>query len=343
MAQAAPSLDDLLRRLDSLDAQDRLDALDALKRYSTHRKVMQAVFELRNDPDRRVRSVAREILEDADKRTSESLSLPGAEKQERDFYIAELLQALKAQDPTDRVTALKELRMIDDPRAVAAVESCKKDSNRVVRMLAEEAIQTRKVKEARPAVSTFEGNVMVSSPVSERPKMDWRERRASRLGPELVPWIGLAYLATGLPFAAVSLYLWADKQGAFDPKQLGLFDASLAPTQTAYGLVQTFGIPLDPLALVLAFAVAAFQTAGGFGLMLRRDAGRKMILLFHAAIFLFGMLLPGVFTKLAPGFASVIIVYYLTRPQIVATFKGAPKPPENPKAANYGDMERKVW
>lgn len=344
MAQAAPSLEDYLRRLDSMDADDRLAALEQLRRYASHRKVTQAVFLLRNDPDRRVRMAARELLEEADRRTSESLSVPGHESQERDLYINELLAGLKAQDPTDRVTALKELRVLDDPRAIEAVERMKTDANRVVRMLAEEASVSRKEKASRPATSTFQGNVMISSPVSEKPKMDWREKRASRLGPELVPWIGLAYLVTGLPFALTCLYLWLGRQGAFDPKQLGLFDPTWQPSPFQYDFVKLrLGIPIDPLSLALAFAIGGFQTLGGFGLLLRYDAGRKMILLFHAAFFLFGMLLPGLLSKFLPGATSVIIVYYLTRPQIIATFKGAPKPEENAKPANYGDMERKVW
>jgi hypothetical protein len=344
MAKAAPSLEDHLERLESMDPDDRLAAIEELRRYAAHRKVTQAVFELRNDPDRRVRMAARELLEEADRRTSESLSVLGSESQERDLYINELLAALKAKDPTDRVTALKELRVLDDPRAIEAIEKLKTDSNRVVRMLAEEASTSRKDKIARPATSQFEGNVMVSSPVSERPKMDWREKKASRLGPELVPWIGLAYLATGLPFALLCLYLWMGRQGVFDPKQLGLLDAAWAPSALQYDFVKLrLGIPVDPLALALAFAIGGFQTLGGFGLLLRRDAGRKLILLFHAAFFLFGMLLPGLLSKFLPGAASVIIVYYLTRPQIVATFKGAAKLEQNAKPASYGDMERKVW
>lgn len=344
MAQAAPSLEDFLQRLDSLDANDRLEAIENLRRYAAHRKVTQALFELRNDPDRRVRMAARELLEEADRRTSESLSIPGQESQERDQYINELLLGLKAKDPTDRVTALKGLRILDDPRAIDAVERMKKDANRVVRMLAEEASVSRKEKAARPATSTFEGNVMVSSPVSEKVKQDWREKRASRLGPELVPWIGLAYVVTGLPFAAICLYLWLGRQGVFDPRQLGLLDAAWAPSAYQYDIMRArLGIPVDPLSLAVAFAIAAFQTLGGLGLMFRRETGRKAILLFHAAFFLFGMLLPGLLSKFLPGATSVIIVYYLTRSQIVATFKGAAKPVENAKPSNYGDMERKVW
>lgn len=344
MAQAAPSLEDYLKLLDSMDAQDRLEGIEALRRYASHRKVTQAVFDLRNDPDRRVRTAARELLEEADRRTSESLSLPGAQAEERDLYLNELLAALNAADPTDRVTALKELRQLEDPRAIEAVERCKKDGNRVVRMLAEEASKTRKEAVVRPKTSSFEGNVMVSSPVSEKQKKDWREERASRLGPELVPWIGLAYLATGLPFAAICLYLWLGRQGAFDPAGLSLFDARFAPSPTQYELLKSrLGIPNDALTLSVTFAVATFQTIGGLGLMLRLDGGRKAILLFHAAFFLFGMLLPGTLMKFLPGAASVIIVYYLTRPQIVATFKGGKKPEVPPEKANYGDMERKVW
>ena len=158
MAQAAPSLEDFLKLLDSMDAKDRLEGIESLRRYASHRKVTQAVFELRNDPDRAVRTAARELLEEADRRTSESLSLPGAQEQERDLYLNELLLALKEADPTDRVTALKELRQLSDPRAIDAVEKCKRDPNRIVRMLAEEASRSREENAARPKNSTFEGN-----------------------------------------------------------------------------------------------------------------------------------------------------------------------------------------
>lgn len=345
MAKAAPSLEDYLELLDSMDSKDRLEGIAALRRYASHRKVTQAVFELRNDPDRAVRQAARELLEEADRRTSESLSLPGAEAKERDLYLNELLQTLKAADPTDRVTALKELRQLDDPRAIEAVEKCKKDSNRVIRMLAEEASKARAEAIVRPKTSTWEGNVMTSSPVSEKPKKkDWREEKASRLGPELVPWIGLAYLAVGLPFAAICLYLWLGRQGAFDPTKLGLFDARFAPSASQYDLLTSrLGVPNDALTLSVTFAIASFQTIGGLGMMLRYDGGRKAILLFHALLFLFGMLLPGTLMKFLPGIFSVIIVYYLTRPQIIATFKGGKKTDVPPDKADYGDMERKVW
>ena len=52
---------------------------------------------------------------------------------------------------------------------------------------------------------------------------------------------------------------------------------------------------------------------------------------------------PGVLVKLLPGLVSAVIVYYLTRPAIVATFRGAAAPEPAAKKANYGDMERKVW
>ena len=344
MAQAAPSLEQLIAQLDSLDATDRFEAIESLKRYAGHRKVTQAVFLLRNDPDRRVRESARALLEEADRRTSESLSVPGHDAQEREEYLKDLLEGLKAQDPTDRVTALKELRMLDDPRAVGAIERMRKDGNRVVRMLAEEAYESRKAKAVpRPTTSEWDGNVMVSSPVSEKPRMNWKERGAGRLGPGLVPWLGLLYVAIGLPFTCVCLWLWLGRRGVFASPSLASF-AAYAPLPAHYDLIRLrLGVPGDPVSLALAFVVGAVQTVGGLGLVFRLEGGRKTILLYHAVLFLFGMLLPGIASKVLPGVVSAVIVYYLTRPGIVDTFRGAPGRAAAPTSAQYGEMERKVW
>ena len=353
---AAPSLEDLLEKLDSLDSDVRFEALEKVARYAGHRKVNQAVFLLRNDPDRRVRTLARDILEEADRRTSEALSVVGGQKEEEALYLDELLKGMKAVDPTDRVTALKELRILEDPRAIAAVEAARKDGNRIVRMLAEEAFQTRKKNEKRPTKSRFEGNVMVSSPASERPKLEWRERAAGGLGPEMVIWLGLLYVVLGLPIAGLTLYLWADVIGAFDPKGLALLDRAWAPAAGVKSFALGLGLPaterlingarttdLNVFFLSVAFGLGAIQSIGGIALMLRRETGRRAVLLYHAILFIFGMLLPGAAMKLVPGFIGAIVVYYLTRPNIIATFRGAPQVDAEAKPAAYGEMERKSW
>lgn len=353
---AAPSLEDLLAKLDSLDADVRLEALEKIARYAGHRKVNQAVFDLRNDPDRRVRGMARDILEEADRRTSEALSVMGSEKEETSLFLEDLLKGMKAADPTDRVTALKELRTLDDPRAEAAVDAARKDSNRVVRMLAEEAFQARKNKIERPTRSRFEGNVMVSSPASERPKQEWQERAAGGLGPEMVVWLGLLYVVLGLPLAGLAMYLWTDIVGFYDPKEMGLLDPSWAPVPAVKSFAITVGFPatarvlggknvveLNVFYLAVGFGIGLIQALGGIGLMLRRETGRRAILMFHALLFLFGMLVPGTAAKIVPGLIAAIVVYYLTRPNIVATFHGAPQPPTEPEPAEYGEMERKTW
>lgn len=342
MAQPASNLEDLLARLDSLDADTRLEALEGIRRYATTRKVSQAVFALRNDPDRRVRGLAREVLAEIDQRTSESLAVPGQEAQERDAWIQEMLVMLKAPEPTDRVTAIKELRQVDDPRVVEAIDKLKRDPNRVVRMLAEEVIAKRKEAAGpRPTRSSFEGNVMVSSPVSEG-QQEERAAAAGKAGIWFVPWLGALYVLTGLPFAVAALWLWLGKQGflAAHPTLASLPH----PTPEHFELIrQRTGVTVDALTLAMSFAVSGFQTFGGIGLIFRRETGRKAILIFHASFFLLGMLLPGVGAKIVTGIVAVIIVYYLTRPQIVETFRGAKKVEQEPEEAKYGDMERKTW
>ena len=342
MAESAPSLDELLARLDSLDSDVRLEALEALRRYATTRKVSQAIFALRNDADRRVRALARDLLAEIDQRTSASLAVAGAEEQERELRIQEMLKQLQAKEPTDRVTAMKELRQVDDPRVIAAIDKLRKDTNRVVRMLAEEVIANRAASAvSRPTRSTFEGNVMVSSPVSAVQQQEWRERAAGRMGASMVPLLGLLYIVTGLPFAVAALWLWLGKQGVLDAPALASVPK---PTPEHFELIrQRLGMPVDVLSLAITFAVAGFQTFGGIGLLFRVETGRKAILVFHAALFVFGLLLPGVGAKIVTGTVAVIIVYYLTRPQIIETFRGAKKSEAAEPDAKYGDMERNTW
>lgn len=337
MAQSVSNLDEMLGRLDSLDAETRLEALQEIRRYATTRKVNQAIFGLRNDPDRRVRALAREVLAEIDQRTSESLAVAGHEEQERDLWLQEMLALLQGEEPTDRVTAIKELRQIDDPRVIDAIDKLRKDPNRVVRMLAEEVFAMRKAGgPPRPARTTFEGNVMVSSPVTEGP-----ERAASRAGGGLVPWLGALYVLTGVPFTLIALWLWLGKQGALDLPALA---AVPRPTPEHFDLLRDrLGVSVDALSLSLTFAIAGFQTFGGIGLLLRRETGRKAILIFHAASFLLGLLLPGIAAKLITGSTAVFIVYYLTRPHIVETFRGVEKVAPAEPGAKYGDMERKTW
>src|SRR5207248_10457886 len=116
-----------------------------------------------------------------------------------------------------------------------------------------------------------------ASPYSKKVKKAWRESTADRLGPELVPYFGMLYLAIGLPVTLVMLWLWADSYGLVDP--------TVAPDPSIKNLVrEIFRVPLDPFSLALFFALCCVLTAGGLGTMLRHEWGRKGILLFHALL-----------------------------------------------------------
>lgn len=333
-------LDTLLKQAGSLDADERFEAIDQLKRYAGHRKVSQAAWELRNDPDRRVRTIAREILEEADRRTSGALAVQGQVEDEREQRIDELLADLSHAQPFERVTALKALQFfLPHPKIDAALERLRKDPDRTVRLLIAQMLDERKERERdgeKPQVNEIVGGVLVSSPYTKKRKKAWKEATADRLAPEMIPWIGFLYLLLGLPGAVTALWLWASVQGYIDP--------GLSPDATLHHTIEAIlGMTLDPLSLALSFAGFSLMVVGGVGLMVRQEWGRRAILLYHAILGLFGFLIPGLAFKFIPVLISGFVIFFLTRREIVTAFKGhdagaAPAPP-----AKYGDIDRKTW
>lgn len=339
-ASASPALDALLEQLGSLDASDRLEAINQVRKYAAHRKVKQAVFELRNDPDRRIRDIAREILDEAERRTSESLSVAGSVDAEANELLEELLKDLTHPQPFERVKALKQLRLMPpNARIDKAVLGLKRDPDRTVRLMVEQMLEekAKAVREGeRPAVNDFQDGVLVASPYSKKAVKSGKEAAADRLGPEMVPYVGFGYLVLGLPLAAASLWMWLFVQGYLRPDQ--------APDPAMQrGIAEVLGVNGDPLMLALLLTMSALQAISGLGMMFRQEWARKGILLFHALLAFGGLFLPSVWLKLAPGMVAGVVLYFLTRHEIVKSFKGhdAGKPKGPP--ANYGSMDRKTW
>ncbi len=339
MTAPANSLESLIKQLDSLDARDRLEALEGLRRYVGHRKVDQAIFMLRNDSDRKVRELARLHLAEAEKRTAESLSVVG-DTREKEEHLNDLLELFGSSDPTDRVTALKELRTIDHPKAREAVQKAKRDQNRVVRMVAEKAEEDAALDEEKKSkVSRFENGVMVSSPVSgaRQAKQGFKERVAGSMAVEFVPFLGMIYLAVSVPPAALYLWMWLTEFGVLDPA-MAVDPAVKSVTE------KVLQLEVDPLRLMILLTVSLWQAVAGLGVMFRREWGRKSALAWHAAMILFGLLLPSLWRKIIPAAVNMILFYYLTRKDVAETFVGYEKPGgEGGPPSDYGTMERKVW
>lgn len=335
------NLDAILKRLAAMDAGERLEALGEARKYVGTRKADQAIYELRNDPDRRVRTLARELLVEGDKRTGESLSVIGKESAASTEQLDELIEGMKAEDPTDRVTALKVLRTINHPRAAAAVEKAKKDPNRVVRMLAEKAIEDRIEGEARAVLRTrIENGVMVPIPVEERANDAW-QKPGSKLGAEAVPMLGLLYLLVGAPAAAFSLWLWLGDQALISPAQSP--DPSIRTT-----IEQLIRTPLDPFMLAITLAIMLWQTVGGGALLVKNEWGRRSLLAYHSVLAIGSVFLPGAFPKIIGAGLNGFMAYVLTRPSVVRVFAPPeiPRDPDEPDDSvshEYGNTERKVW
>lgn len=331
----APDLHELIGLLDSLDARERMRGLEGLRKYVGHRKVDQAVYLLRNDPDREVRSVARDLLLEAERRTSESLSVVGGDEKAVETRIDELIAELSASDPTDRVTALKELRMHDHPRAFEAVKRMRKDSNRVVRMLAEKAVEDRATGENAVRTSFRAGVMVATGPigaVSAAP--------AGRNNAELVPMLGIFYLAIGLPLTLFAFWLWLGDQALLEP--------GWAPDPSIQDTVEkALRTTLDPLTLALVFSAGLWVTSGGAGLLGRKPWGRRSLLAFHSLMVAASLLAPSAFAKIILAASNIAMVFMLTRPAVVRIFDGDPDGDEGsgepPGQTDYGTTERKVW
>lgn len=335
-----PAIDALLKQALSIDAAERLEAVEQLRKYAGIRKVNQVAYELRNDADRRVREAARTILEEADRRTSGSLALPGQVENERDVRIDELLAELNGTTPFERVSALKQLEFfLPHPRIEAALEKLRKDPDRTIRLLVIQLLEERAARARdgeKPKVNQIEDGVLVASPYSKKHKKAWRESQADRMGPEMVPFVGFLYLAVGVPSSALSLWMWVSAQNYIDP--------ALAPSPALErSLEAVLGVDADPLTLALMFGSSMLMTLGGVGLMLRREWGRRSILLYHAILALFGFAVPGLFPKFFGVGIAVVVIYFLTRPEIARSFKGYDDGKKGPPPTNYGDMERKTW
>src|SRR5207249_4971147 len=112
----------------------------------------------------------------------------------------------------------------------------------------------------------FEGNVMVTGPRPDPSGPD-----LSFLGPDLVPYAGLGYLAFGIPFATLFLWLWLGEQGVLAPPW--------APDPSVRASVEQFlTVRFDALSLVISFVFAAAFAGAGGGLLARREWGRKALL-----------------------------------------------------------------
>lgn len=339
--EARDSLESLLPRLAALDAEERLEALGLVKKYVGTRKADQAIYELRNDPDRRVRTLARELLVEGEKRTGESLSIRGQETAASTEQLDELIQGMKASDPTDRVTALKVLRTINHPRAAAAVEAAKKDPNRVVRMLAEKAIEDRISGERAMATRTkIENGVMVTMDV-EPEKNDAWQKKGNGMGAEAVPMLGLLYLLVGAPAAGLSLWLWLGDQALISP-------ASAPDPSIRTSIEQVIRMPLDPFMLAITLALMIWQTIGGGALLVKNEWGRRSLLAYHSVLAIGCVLLPGAFPKIVGAGLNGFMAYVLSRPSVVRVFAPpvAPRDPDDPGESvshDYGETERKVW
>ncbi len=337
---SSPGLDALLAQLESIDPEERLEAIQQVRRYAGNRKVTQAVYELRNDGDRRVRTIAREIMEDGERRTSESLSIPGAADREQEERVEELLADLRHAQAFERVGALKQLRLMPpNPKIEAAILNLRKDPDRTVRLMIEQMLDEQaktKVEGVRPEVNDFQDGVLVASPYSKKSQKAWKESTADRFGPELIPYVGFFYFALGLPLLLASSWLWSATQGVLKPEQMP--DPSIRG-----GLEELLGIHADPLNLAIILLLTGLQTIGGLGTMFRREWGRKMVLLFHTLMALAGLFLPSVWWKIFFGTFMTIVLYFLTRREIVKAFKGndEERPPGPPP--KYGEIERKVW
>lgn len=340
--EARDGLESILQRLGAMDADERLEALGLVRRYVGTRKADQAIYELRNDPDRRVRMLARDLLAEGEKRTGESLSVVGKEDEASTAQLDELIQEMKAADPTDRVTALKVLRTINHPRAAAAVEAAKRDPNRVVRMLAEKAIEDRITGEQRLATRTkIENGVMVTMEVEPAKGDDAWAKRGNGMGPEAVPMLGLLYVLIGVPAAALSLWLWLGDQALISP-------ASSPDPSIRTAIEGVIRMPLDPFMLAITLALMLWQTVGGGALLVKNDWGRKTLLAYHSVLAVASVLLPGAFAKIIGAAANGFMAYVLSRPSVIRVFAPpvAPRDPDDPDDSvshDYGQTERKVW
>lgn len=339
--EARDGLEAILRRLAAMDANERYEALGEARKYVGTRKADQAIYELRNDPDRRVRTLARELLAEGDKRTGESLSVVGKESEASTAKLDELIEEMKGQDPTDRVTALKVLRTINHPRAAAAVEAAKRDPHRVVRMLAEKAIEDRIEGEARAVLRTrIENGVMVPIPVEEQANDAWK-KPGSKMGAEAVPMLGLLYLLVGGPGAAFSLWLWLADQG--------LLSATASPDPSVRtSIEQLVRGKLDPFMLAISFTLMLWQTVGGGALLLKKEWGRRSLLAYHSVVAIGCVFLPGAFSKIIGAGFHGFMAYVLSRPSVVRAFAPpeVPRDPDNEDGStshDYVQTERKVW
>jgi hypothetical protein len=330
---AGEPLASLIDQLTSLDPEDRLRSLMQLKRYAGTRQVDQAVHELRNDGDRRVRSLAREYLQEAEKRQAEALALPGAQNKGASELLQELLKLGDSDDPTQRVTAIKQLRMMDNPEAVAQVRKMRKDSNRVVRMIAESAVEDRETGSSRTSGKRVVDGILVNEP---DPGLEAAPKEGRDLWIEIVPMAGLGYLALGVPLGLVTLWLWADAQG--------LLGAAPKPDAAIGAMAERIlGLTLDPFKLAVGFAICLWMGLCGAGLLQRRQWGRRAMMSLHSLLALLGLLHPAMFGKLFLGVVNVTIVYFLSRPGVNKAFEaeGAGAPPV--RSTDYGNTERKTW
>ena len=348
MAGSSPELDGILQRLGSLDGDERLEALEQVKRYAGNRRVDQAVFEMRNDADRRVRAAARALLAESERKSSSGLAVQGAVQQEASEHLDELLKLAQSQVNTDRMTALKELRKIDHPKAVAAVEAMKRDPDRTVRMVAGAAVEDRVT---RNSVSTgghrIENGLLVNtSPVA------MGSAPVKPMNVELISTIGLVYLAVGIPASLLCLWIWLGVQGilphpcargamAAGCLRPGQFDASPPPGLMQGAVHAGLG---DPLLLAVLIAVGLWVAVAGAGLAGRKPWGRHTALSAHAVLALSSLAMPDIPTKLGFGILNLFLCWLYTRPALVLALE-PPKPadPDAPVQRDQVSHERKVW
>jgi hypothetical protein len=254
--------------------------------------------------------------------------------------LSDLLALFASPDPTDRVTALKELRMIDHPKARDVVQKAKRDPNRVVRMVAEKAEEDAALEEERKSkVTRFENGIMVSSPSSDvkEPPKSWKEKAAGAMATELVPFVGIFYLIVSVPAVGLYLWMWLSEFGMLEPAMQ--VDPSVR--EVSEKILQ---LELDPFRVMVLLSVAAWQALAGVGVLFRREWGRKTALAWHAAMILFGLLLPSLWRKMIPGIVNMILFYYLTRKDVAETFVGHEKPGgSGGPPSDYGTIERKTW
>ncbi len=227
--------------------------------------------------------------------------------------IEDLLARLESTEPSDRIAAIRELKVYDDPRAEAAIEKARRDSDRVVRMVAERARDERLERDGPTHSNRFEDGLLVSFDAASAVERTARRGQDAAIA-SVVQLGGLLYALAGGAAASAAGLLWLEDQGA-----LPLAVPSLPDARALF--VRVARIEPDPVSLALTVALGGLATLAGLGVVLQREWGRRATTLFHAAVLLLGLSLPGVAWKVAPLAWMAIAVYVLSRRNVARRFR----------------------